>query len=325
MKKIFPGLLAGLVLGALATWWVQRSATGSANAETAAVPAEKPKQKENPLHLPPAKRAAAGIVLAKPVSVTLTPEVTAFGRVLDAAPFVALAAESEISRAALAASAKELARLEKLFAADTNVSAQAVETATATVARDRLTVGAARAKLLAAWGRPLADLAGSAFTESSIEHDAALVRIDLLPGDTPAADLKKIKVGLLGGNDRFDADLLGPAPVADAQLSGPSFVAVVHFHALPTGAALRATLPGAGETQTSLVVPRSAIVYHEGSAWLYVLEEEDTFERKLVTVGRSLGDTVAISGLEDSHQIVTAGAQQLLSAELQAGGAPAEG
>lgn len=325
MKKILPGLLAGLVLGALATWLILRSTADSAKTEAAVAPAEKPKEKENPLHLPPAKRAAAGIVLAKPTSATLAPEVSAFGRVLDTTSFVALAADAETARIALTASSKELARLEKLFAADTNVSAQVVEAATATVARDRLAVGAARAKLLVAWGRPLADLSGAVFTASSIEQDAALVRIDLLPGDTPAVELKKIKVGLLGATELFEADVLGVAPVADPQLSGASFLAVVHNHALPVGAALRATLPGTGETQTTLVVPRSAIVYHEGSAWLYVLEEEDTFERKLVTVGRGIGGTVSITGIEDSHQIVTAGAQQLLSAELQAGGAPAEG
>ena len=89
---------------------------------------------------------------------------------------------------------------------------------------------------------------------------------------------------------------------------------------------MRATLAGPGEPQSALTVPRSALLYHEGSTWLYVLEEEDNFERKLVTLGRGVGEGVVItSGLDDSHQVVTAGAQQLLSAELQAGGAPSEG
>jgi hypothetical protein len=62
-------------------------------------------------------------------------------------------------------------------------------------------------------------------------------------------------------------------------------------------------------------------VYHQGSAWIFVLGEEDTFERKLVTLGRTTGDAVAIlTGLEPEEQVAATGAEQLLAAELQAGG-----
>lgn len=326
MKKIVSGLLAGFALGLIATWIYLRThpEAGAPKTEAAAAPAAKPK--ENPLHLPPAKRAAAGLLLAQPATVTLAPEVSAFGRVLDPAPLIALVAELETARAALATSEKESARLEKLFAADTNVSAQAVDTAAAALARDRTAVASARARLLATWGRPLADAAKLDNIISELEKGAALVRLDLLPGDTPATDLKKAAVTLPGRAETFSADIIGAAPTADPQLQGAGFLAFIDGHTLPVGAALRATLAGPGEPQSALTVPRSAILYHEGSTWLYVLEEEDNFERKLVTLGRGVGDGVVItSGLDDSHQVVTAGAQQLLSAELQAGGAPSEG
>jgi hypothetical protein len=75
-----------------------------------------------------------------------------------------------------------------------------------------------------------------------------------------------------------------------------------------------------------LVVPRTAVVYHMGSAWIYVLGEEDTFERKIVTLGRTVGDKIVIvTGVEADEQVAATGAGQLLSAELQAGGAPDEG
>jgi len=123
-----------------------------------------------------------------------------------------------------------------------------------------------------------------------------------------------------------EAAVLGSAPVADPQLQGASFLAFVAQHAPPIGAALRATLAGPGEAEKVLVVPRTAVVYHQGSAWVYVLGEEDTFERKIVTLGRTSAGGIAIaSGLEESEQVVVTGAGQLLSAELQAGGAPDEG
>ena len=328
MKKVVSGLIAGLALGFLAAWFYLHAGAGAtpaksdAAAPAAAAPAEKPK--ENPLHMPPAKRTAAGVVLAKPTTASISPEVTAYGRVLDPGPFIALVTELETTQSTLAADSKELARLEKLFAADTNASAQAVETATAAVARDRIAVSSARARLIAAWGPRLAtgDLTA---TLAALEKGRALVRLDVLPGDAPAPDAKIARIGLLGAAELLEADVIGAASTADPQLQGLAYFVVVRDRALPIGAALRATLPGIGEAQTSLVVPRSAIVYHEGSAWLYVLEEEDTFERRLVVVGRSVGDAVAVTvEIEDAHQVVVAGAQQILSAELQAGSAATE-
>lgn len=325
MKKVVFGIIAGLALGAGATWVaLPRAATAEPAKAEAAAPAEKPK--ENPLHLNAAKRAATGVTLAKPTSATLAPEVNAFGRVLDPSPLIALVAEFETAQAALVASEKDAARVQQLFDAGTNASAQVLEAAAATAARDRAAVASARARLIAGWGRRLAGATALKSIVTEFESGAALVRIDVLPGDLPAADLKKAAVGLVGGTEMVDADILGAAPVADSQLQGASFLAFVRGRTLPIGATLRATLAGPGAPEKTLVVPRSAVVYYQGSAWIYVLGEEDTFERKIVTLGRTAGDGVVIaSGVEEGDQVVTTGAAQLLSAELQAGGAAGEG
>lgn len=325
MKNVFLGIIAGLVIGAAAMWFVVHHATASepAAAEAAAT-AEKPK--ENPLHLNAAKREKAGVTLARPTPSTLAPEVKAFGRVLDPAPLIAIVAELETARAALAASEKDAARAKGLFDGGANISAQVLEAAEAAAARDRAALASAHARLLAGWGRTLADSAELKTIVTELESGGALVRIDALPGDALAAEIKKATVGLLGGTDDVAAEILGAAPIADPQLQGVSFLAFVARHAPPIGTALRATLPGPGEAEKLLVVPRTAVVYHQGSAWIYVLGEEDTFERKLVTLGRSVGDGVAIvNGLEETDQVVSTGAGQLLSAELQTGGAPDEG
>jgi hypothetical protein len=325
MKKLFIGILLGVVLGVAGARFLSRAPAGqdAAKTETPAKPAEKPK--ENPLHLPPEKRTAAGIVLAKPIEATLTPEVQAYGRVLDPTPFVTIVAEQETARVALAAAEKELQRVQKLFAAGGNASAQAVETAEAAVGRERAALASARVRLLAGWGRELAGVADMRYVTEALEKGRSLVRLDVLPGEFPADKLKSARVGLVGASEQFDADVLGAAPAADPQIQGVSLLAMLRDHTLPSGVAVRATLAGVGETQKVLTVPRSAIVYHQGSAWIYVLGEEDTFERKLVAPGRSVGSNITlISGAEADEQIVTTGAQQLLAAELQAGGAPEE-
>jgi len=326
MNKTFVGILVGLVLGAGATWLALRPHDGAEPAKADAPAAKPGEKKDSPLHLPPAKRQAAGITLAKPGETLLAPEVQAFGRVIDPTPFVTLVAEQETARATLAASEKELARVKRLHELGGNASAQALETAQANAGRDRAAAASARVRLLAGWGRKLAADANLGTLRDALEKGAALVRLDVLPGETPAPDVKIAHVSLPGADQVFEAEVIGPAPVADPQVQGASFIAIVREHLLPAGAALRATLAGVGEAEKAVLVPRSAVVYHQGSAWIYVLGEEDTFERKIVTLGRSMDDSVAISnGVESGEQVVITGAQQLLSAELQAGGAPDEG
>jgi hypothetical protein len=324
MKKIVIGIVSAFAFGAGVTWSAPAPAPKAGAAQPAAdAPAEKPN--ENPLHLSAAQRDHAGLALAKPTAATLAPVIQAFGRVLDPTPLIALVAEAETARAALAASEKDATRVKKLYEEGTNVSAQVLETAEAAAARDRIAVASVRARLLAGWGRTLADGSTLEKIAGELAAGSALLRIDVLPGDTPAADLKNVSVGLTGETGMIDAMVFGPAPVADPQLQGPSFLAAVHHHTLPVGAELRVTLAGPGAAEKVLLLPRPAIVYHQGSAWIYVLGEEDTFERKLVTLGRTTADQVAVvSGLDEGDQVVTTGAGQLLSAELQAGGAAEE-
>ncbi|MEI8089824.1 MAG: hypothetical protein WCG63_09545 [Opitutaceae bacterium] len=320
MKKIIAALIAGLAVGAVATWFaLHQGGAEPIKAEAPAGAASKPK--ENPLKFNTAKRTAAGIALIQPESLAVAPELSAFGRVLDASSFLTLVAEVESAKIAALASQKAAIRARELFTAGANASAQAVETAEAVAAKDAAAVTSARSRLLAGWGRKLAE-SGLAKVAAGLEAGASLVRLDLLPGEVPATDLKKAKICLAGADEWVNAEILGPAPVADTQLQGISLIASVAGHALPVGAALRATLPGPGGTTNAVILPRSAVVYHQGSPWIFVLGEEDTFERKLVTLGRTLGSRVVItSGLEQTEQIASSGAGQLLSAELQAGGA----
>lgn len=327
MNKLALGLIAGLALGAGGVWLaLHHGADAAKPAEAAAAPAPAEKPKENPLHLPPAKRTAAGIVLVKPEAGGLKPEVQAYGRTLDVGPLAALIGELETAKAALDSSGKEAARAKKLFAAGANASEQTVETTEAAEVRDRAAVASARARLIAAWGKKIADGASLAGMMDQLEKGSSLARLDVLPGENVAPDFSKVSVSLTGSEKQFDAEVLGPAPVADAQTQGTGYLVVVQGSGLPAGTAVRAILPGVGDAENVMMIPRSAVVYHEGSAWIYVLGEEDTFERHHVTLGRSVGDKVAVTaGVEEADQIVTRGAQQLLSAELQAGQAPDEG
>lgn len=318
MTKLVVGLLVGLALGSGATWLFLHDADEHPAAKTEAAGA-KPETKPNPLMLPAEKREAAGIRVVKVAKASITPEVQGFGRVLDPTSLATGIGELATARAALDASEKELARAQKLFGAGGNASAQAVETATANAARDRATVASAQARLTAAWGREIAGNVSK--LAAALEQGRALVRIDLLPGDTAAAGNTSARISLPGQKESEPVEILGPAPVADPQMQGVSYLALAQSTALPAGAAVRVALPGEGKPAERVVAPRDAVIYHQGSAWVFVLEEHDTFERKRVTPGRVIGtDQIAIvDGLEPDALVATTGAQQLLAAELLAG------
>ncbi len=278
------------------------------------------KPKANPLHLTAAQRSAAGITLAPVRKESLTPQTEAFGRVLDPTAYVSLVAEVATARAALTASERERDRARQLFAAGGNTSAQNVETAEAAAARDRAAFASAQLRLTAAWGQKLGERADVDELKAMLAEGMALIRIDLPPGSPPPATGAAAKVELLGaGGGTYPAEIFGPAPVADPQVLGASLLAIVKRHSLPAGAVLRVTLAAGTAPVDALVVPAGAVVYQQGSAWVFELGKNDTFARKLVAVGAGAPDGgLVVDGVDADDQVAVTGAQQLLSTELQA-------
>ena len=74
----------------------------------------------------------------------------------------------------------------------------------------------------------------------------------------------------------------------------------------------------AGEQVTAMMIPKEAILEHEGKKIVYVLLSGEEFERREVTIGDELGNKVAVlSGLNKGERVVTQGAYQLKLQELQ--------
>ena len=320
MKKILLGLLAGLVLGAAAAALLSRRTTGPApiTAEPAAAEAT-----GNPLQLTPDQQARAGFVVGTAKVAELPPETKAYGRVLDPMPLATALAEIDSAESALAASGEALARAQTLQADGDNVSRQAVETARAAEQRDRIQAGSARARLLAGWGPAVANRTDlPALVEALVLQKAALVRLDLLPSETVAPAPATVRVSpLAGGLTPQTAEILGSAPSADPQVQGAAYFALLREQPLPAGTTLVAYLVRSGPAQKTLTVPRGAVIYHEGSSWVYVLGDKDTFHRRRIQLGLALPDGLAVTeGLAENERVLVVGAQQLLSNELQAAG-----
>ena len=74
----------------------------------------------------------------------------------------------------------------------------------------------------------------------------------------------------------------------------------------------------AEQTVTAMMVPKEAVLEHEGKRIVYVLLSGEEFHRREVTVGDEYGDKIAVlTGLEKGERVVTQGAYQLKLQELR--------
>lgn len=120
-------------------------------------------------------------------------------------------------------------------------------------------------------------------------------------------------------NDEFPGELVDRGSVIDERTRA----ATVVFRVPNEGGSFRIGMQAnvridAGDTVSAMVIPKQAVLDHEGKKIVYVLLSGEEFERREVTVGDELGDTVAVlSGLRAGDRVVTQGAYQLKLQELR--------
>lgn len=80
----------------------------------------------------------------------------------------------------------------------------------------------------------------------------------------------------------------------------------------------------ASEAVTAMLIPREAVVEHEGKKIVYVLQSGEEFERREVKLGDEYGGNIAVlEGIKAGERVVTQGALQLKLQELNPGEGPA--
>lgn len=250
-------------------------------------------------------------------------ETRAFGRVLDPAPFVATVVEIESAVAAARASRLELARSRTLFAQDQNASARNVEAAEAAAARDELQLQGARLKLGATWGTTLANRTNLANLAQRLARlEIALVRLDVPLTEIGVGRPVEARMAVTGLDERFvTSELLGPAPSADPSIPGHGILGLVQAAGLPHGATLSGWLRTDAQPHPLPVIPAGALLRHEGGVFVQLAAAPGKFERRRVTLDRPRNDGWFVrDGLKGGESVVIEGAQQILSAELKAGG-----
>ncbi len=285
------------------------------------------------VRIPMASQRAGGIGTAVAVAMVWRTPSEAYGVVVDPQPllqlharYLAARAEQRAAAAALQRAEAERRRMQVLFADERNASQRAVEAAEADAAAARGRAEAAGASLagleaqaLHEWGKTVA---AWACQEHSPEFDGiaarreALVQIAVRPDQdaTRAATL-----AVLGGDGRppLPARPVSAAPRGDPLLAGVGYFYRAAAASLPVGARVLARLEQPGEGRRGVRLPGSAVVWHAGKPWVYLRRDGERFERRDVSGAEPVGDDWFVTAVDAGAQVVTAGAQVLLSEELR--------
>lgn len=320
--KIFFLIAALVVVAALIFGYVQMSGERKAEAAgeqpvSAKSEVEHNANGETVVSLDLKAQEIIGLQTVPLVAANVSPEIKAYGRVLDSAALVALKNEAVAARATLQASQQEYERLKKLSATD-NASAHALEAAEAEMKRSQSANDTAQAQLVAASGKMVADESAD-FFQSLADQKNVLVRLDLAAGEF--APENPIGARIEFRNQFVTARFLGRAATTDPQVQGEGFlfVATNAPPALTPGLAVIGFLQLSGELQRGVVVPDDAVVRSDGQAWIYAQINQTNFVRREIILDNPVnGGWFVTNGIASGEKVVVVGAQALLSEEHKA-------
>lgn len=247
--------------------------------------------------------------------------VPAYGSVVDPAPLFALADALALAETALVASQSDYERTRAL-AATSDASRKSEELARAQFRSDQIRLAGAQRSLLMQ--------GGAAFSRDRAEDYAAgrvaLVRVELLPGDAISDLPESASLRVVGHEEiALNASEVLSAPLSDPLTQGQGFLLRVDAPPFPLrpGMALTAWLDLARPREAGFVVPRRAILRHDGQAWVYVVADGGVFLRKPVILLAPLDESEAWfvrregAALSEHDALVVVGAASLLSEEMK--------
>ncbi|BCU79236.1 hypothetical protein [Luteolibacter sp. LG18] len=331
MKRFFAILMCLALLGGFA-WLVMRGFDHRhAEADSAAEGTESPATHEGTLHLDTERQELLRLAFSAAKKGTMPPERKAYGRVIDPAPFVALDGELATAAAALEVSRAENERAGTLFRNGENIARKNVEAASAQFRADTIALHSLTRRLAFEWGEELAALDGderAKLVASLVSGKTAFVRADLPAGESFEGEPVSARMTVLGREDKpFATARIKPATAVDPKTLAQAYMLRVEDGQFPLrpGMALDIVFQVPGEVLKGIVIPREAVVRHEGKGWVYVRTEDEEFTRREVALDSPVQDGWFVKeGVEAGETVVVAGAQALLSREIlpAAEGAP---
>jgi hypothetical protein len=261
----------------------------------------------------------AGLETMGAEAARLAPEVMAYGRVLDPNPVIAAVAQRRAARAVSVRAEKELRRIRELARDEQNASERDLDAARVEASRASADLEIAEAGVVGVFGvAPASDPGLDSLMNEITRHVAALIRVDV-PANSPRPDPRQ-GVTISSHPERTGAlavEYLGAAPVADPGFPGWGFLFVAREDPPPAGTPVSAWIRTTGSEMRGVDLPAEALVRHGGRIFVFVKRGEGEFERRSVDArSRGAGRWFITRGVQPGDEVVVAGAQQLLSAQL---------
>lgn len=258
-------------------------------------------------------------------------ETTAAATVLPVQTLVTLrnavvAAQVNVQKAAVSVdlAKKEYERLRKLYQENQNVSQKSVQAAKATLRTDEATLQATQQEFAVqktaagqSWGGVVASwvAAGAPELARVLNQELLLVEVTVSPSE-PFAVPRRISLSIPEGGT-VHATYVSPFPIVDPRIQGIAFLySTLARPGISAGMNLVARLP-VGPRLTGVLVPRRAMVWWQGHAWVYEQTAPTEFIRRAVSTENPLvNGYFAGRGFAPGDKVVVVGPQILLSTEF---------
>ena len=323
--------LAGGAGGYIYQTFQDTSASTTAATQSAPPPTVQTVNGETVIVVGPEEQRASHIEVAPLTAVTSQPNISTYATVIDLQPLFDLhnrlasaRADVETFTAQAASSRSQYQRSRTLFADDRNISQKSFQDAQSAMQADEAKLQSANATLNGLNGtlrQQFGDALANAATAPTsklfqrLQSGQAVVLRVTLPasfGMAPARIAIETPDGRLA-----PAQKLSASPLADPAVQGSPWLYVAD-DALPANLRTSAHVPTSSQAASELRIPERAVVWYGGQTWTYVRTAPDRFTRRFVPAGDE-GDHgfMVTSGFRAGDQVVTQGAQLLLSEELK--------
>lgn len=155
--------------------------------------------------------------------------------------------------------------------------------------------------------------------EQLLNHSALLLQITLPANMHLPANINAIAVDTQGHRElATPATLISAAPQVDPVSQGERYFFKYEGQKLAYGTRIQAWIAVGDEKNSGVIIPETSVIWHLGQAFVFIKAEDGRFERRLLPpfIQTETG-YFAPSGFAPAEEIVTTGAQTLLSQELK--------
>lgn len=236
----------------------------------------------------------------------------------------------QVLRTSLAQNKHEYSRLYALNQDDKNISDKVVATAAANVKTDEARILAAESSarniadsMRQTWGETLTKHAitqnASGLLQNLISNKEVLVQTTL-PFDAaePSENSSIMIAPTAAPSHTIRAYFISRAPVSNSTIQGKTYFYVAKTTELRSGMQVNALSATAKKPSNGVIIPNNSIVWYSGKPWVYKKTGSDQFSRLPINTDIEVENGWFYQGsLKANDQIVTSGAQLLLSEEFK--------